>query len=507
MRVRYTILAAAIAFVCVSLLAASCDPCPTCKHGRGGGGGPSATPTSVAKAAPGSGLFAIDCANNRAYVPLLFSPDPETQFGRLSVIDLSADPNTTDPRVATVVLTHADNPTGAALDVDHNLVIVVSGQSNTGGFVDLIDTTTNPPSLVTGSPFTMPTGSEPGFTGQVLYDPIGKKAVISVLGDSNCTATAGCTGFITFDPVAHTFGPLIVANYAETFAFNAATNQVMDASDNDSLGTIGVVDYPSSQACTLNDTNIGGDNDGASVDLNTNLWVVSNEDGTATVINLHKSTLSGSAPSCTVKEAGKTPNSVLLSNLPPSTAGSAVNAVTHEAFLIEDASPGITLVSMPSAPVAQAKASQFKVFMTTLPNDPENASWATQGDPYAVAVDVCHNKGLAVDNTGRWLVDVDIPSFKGAPSAISTPLPEGNCAGTDTTFGCNNGNGVVFYPLPDVTSAAAPTPSPTSTPTLTATPTLTPTPTSTPTSTPTLTPTPTPTLTPTPTATATMIIG
>lgn len=483
MRVRYTILVAAVAFVCISVLAASCDPCPSCKHHQGtvtptgsrtpkptktprptktpGGRTPTATPTSTAviHAAPGSGLFAVDCANNRAYVPLLQSPDPASGQGRVAVIDLSVDPNTTDPRIETIVLSHADNPTGAALDVNDNLVIVVSGQSGLGGFVDIIDTTTNPPSLVSGSPFAMPTGSESGFFGQVLYDPIGKKAIMSVLANSSCPGGGACTGFVTFDPVTHTFGPVIGANYAETFAFNASTNQVMDASDSDSSGTIGLVDFPTSQACTLTDSNIGFDNDGASVDLNTNIWIVSNEDGTATIINLNGSSLSGMAPSCTVNEGGTIPNSVKLTGLPSSTAGSAINAVTHEAFLIEDSSPGITLVTLPPAPVAQATASQFTTFIATLPNDPEGTLWATQGDPYAVAVDVCHDKGLAVDDTSRWLVEVDVPSFKSSPSAIATPLPAGNCAGTTTTFGCTNGAGVTFYPLPPV-----PTPTPTPAP-------------------------------------------
>jgi hypothetical protein len=480
MRVRYAVFAVAFAFVCVSLIAASCDPCPSCNHGHGPTSSrtpkptktpkptrtpantPTATPTSTAivKAAPGSGLFAVDCNNNRAYVPLISSPDVQTGHGRVAVLDLSANPNTTDPRIETIILSHSDNPTGAALDVDDNLVIIVSGQSGAGGFVDLIDTTTSPPSLVMGSPFAMPAGSEPGFFGQVLYDPIGKKAVISVLENSACPSAGTCTGFITFNPMTHSFGSVISANYAETFALNAATNQVMDASDDDVAGSIGLVDFPSSQACTLTDSHIGGDNDGASVDLNSNLWVVSNEDGTATVINLNGSSLSGTAPSCTVNEAGGPPNmnSVLFdfSGASPATipSGSAVNAVTHEAFLIDDDGPGITLITMPAGPVATATASQFTTFTAILPNNPENSSWATQGDPYAVAVDVCHNKGLAVDSAGHWLVDVDVPSFKSSPSAISTPLPAGNCAGTATTLGCNNGAGVVFYPLPDAPAPA-----------------------------------------------------
>ncbi len=470
----FAILAVAFALSFIN----GCDPCPSCKEKpKHPTVTPTATPTSTPTAtgtpsttptptltptatptpppteAPGSGLFVIDCVAGRAYVPLLASPDPKTGNGRIAVLDITVNPNTKDPRVATVVLSHPDNPTGTALDPTHHLVIAVSGESGNGGFVDLIDTTTNPPSLVSGSPFPMPTGVEPGPTGQVLYDTIRNLAIISI-GGFSCSTSTPC-GFITFDPMTHTFGTPIDANYAETFAFNGITNQVIDASDSDSAGQIGIVDMAGKKVCTLSDANIGGDNDGASVDSTTDITVISNEDGTATVLNLNGSSLQGPAGSCTVQEGGTNPNSVLVDGLPSSTAGSAVNPKTHQAFLIEDSSPGITLLDLPSSPVTQIAPGMITSTSSSLPSDPENIPWATQGDPYAVAYDTCNNQGYAEDDLSRWLVQVDIPSFKGNPTAITTALPSGNCAGTTTTLACDNKNGVRFFPLPPVSETAA----------------------------------------------------
>ena len=427
-----------------------CDPCPSCSH-RGGGGGPTGTPTP--SQASGSGLFAVDCTRQRAYVPLLNSPDPNTCNGRVSVLDLSADPNTTDPRLITVVLSHPDTPTGTAIDTIHNLVLVVSGESGKG-FVDIIDQTNN--TLVAGSPFMMPDGVQPGFTGQVLFDAVSQLAIISVIETSGCAQPNGCTGFIAFDPIMHNFGTVVAANYAETFAFNSTTGQILDGSDSDSGGTIGVIDFPGARACVLTDSNIGDDNDGASFDTTTNIAVVSNEDGTATVINLNGSSIvtnPSPPPACTIQEGGTPPNSVLLTSLPDSTAGSAVNSVTHQAFLIEDGGPGVTLAQLPPAPVTQLTSIPTPS-IGSIPNDPNGSGWDTQGDPYAVAMDQCHNKGLAVNSYfsgtfgATFLVEVDLATLLNNPGAIMTALPAGNCAGTATTFGCNNNSGVLFFPLP-----------------------------------------------------------
>ncbi len=399
----------------------------------------------------GSGLFAIECNIDRGYVPLLNSPDPGTGNGRVAVLDLSVDPDVTDPRLPSVVLSHADNPTGAAADPDDDLILIVSGRSGQGGFLDLIDSTNN--MLTSDSPIPFPVGSEPGRTGQILYDPIGRVAVMSVTSNGACPAgpfDASCQGFVTFDPGTRRFSAVVPANYAETFAYNSATNVVIDASESDRSGEIGLVDLTARQNCVLADSNIGSDNDGASVDFNTNIVVISNEDGTATVVNLRGSTFNGSPPNCTVDEGGTFPNSVLLTGLPRFTAGSAVDPERHQAFLIEDGGDGITLVGLPSMPVDQLMPSMITQQVSMIPRAPDSSAFRTQGDPYAVAIDVCNNRGYAVDFQSRWLARIDLAALANDPASISTPLLSGNCAGTTTQLSCKNGMGVQFLPLPPV---------------------------------------------------------
>jgi len=413
---------------------------------------PTSTPTpSPVVTSPGSGLFAIDCTHDRAYVPLIASADPVTGNGRVSVIDLAADPNTTDPRKTTLVLSHANNPTGAAFDNDDNIVLVVSGTA--GGFVDLIDVSVDPPVLTGDSPILMPVGMAPGFTGQVLYDPIGKKAIISSADDgAGCTITGGCTGFVAFDVPTRAFGQFIQANYPETFAFNSATNQVIDASDSDPGNQINIPDFTLANpaACVLTDANLAGDHDGASADFTTNIEVISQENGSATVLNLNGSTTDTTVTPCVINEGGTPPNSAVVSGLPGSTAGSAVNPLTHQAFLIEDGSPGVTLLTLPTAAAAQLDPTTLVASIGAIPPNPFGGGFATQGDPYAVAIDVCHNKGYAVDNSSTWLVQTDLPTLQSAPASIATPLLAGNCAGTTSTTSCANGSGIIYFPLPPV---------------------------------------------------------
>ncbi len=391
----------------------------------------------------GSGLFVVDCNTGKAYVPLLGQPDPATGNGRIAIVDLTVDPDQQDPRLSTIVLSHADDPTGTAMDLDDNLVVAVSGMSGAGGFVDLIDTTTD--TLTSDSPIAMPAGMEPGSTGQVLYDPVGKMLIIAVTWNSSCTSGT-CTGFVLFNPRTRKFSPVIESNYSETFAFDAAQSIVINASDDDNSGEIGIVDIAQRQTCLLSDPNIGSDSDGASVDFNTSIAVISNEDGTATVINLRGVAFSGSAPNCVATEPGTTPNSVLITGLPSDTAGSAVNPETHEAFLIEDGDDGITLLSLPSAPVKQLTANMIGVVTANIPSTPDGWSFDPQSDPYAVAIDVCNNVGYAVNDNFTWMVGVDLTRMRNNPSAIDTSLPSGSCAGTSRS--CDNGKGVRFFPLP-----------------------------------------------------------
>ncbi len=408
-----------------------------CGSDSGGGTPTVIRPRPPAKSSPGSGLFAVDCSRNRAYVPLDTLNGGGN--GQVSVINIGVNPDTTDPRVTTVALTHPDIPTGTTLDSDHGLILVVGG-----GFVDVINESNN--TLVSGSPFALPGGSTAGGTGQILYNPTTKLAIVAVESPTS--------GFVTFDPVAHTFGTVIPANYPEAFSLNSTTNVVMDAASFSSSGSMDAVDVAGGRACTLSDTNLGSDQDGASTDSATNITVISNEDGTASVLNLNGSAFNptGTTTPCTLDEAGTLPNSVLVSGLPGSTAGSAVNGTTHQAFLIEDSSNGVSLIQLPSTPVTQLTPGDLGTpSISTLPGDPNDNSWATQGDPYAVAIGECKNTGYAVDDSFQFLVQVDLATLQNNPSVISTALPSGHCAGTTgTTFKCNNGNGVTFFPLPGV---------------------------------------------------------
>jgi len=404
------------------------------------------------------GLFALDAVNQLAFVPLLNSADSTTGNARVAVLNLSANPNTTDPRKATVILGHPESPTGTALDAQDGIVIVVSGGSGTG-FVDLIDETTDV--LLTPTPIPIPGNSEPGPTGQVLFDSARRVAVIGVTAAPSCPIPKACTGVITFDPITTTFGSLIQANYPETFAFNPTTQQLVDASDQNPSGASQIVDLTGNRTCALSDSNLGSDQDGASIDTATNVVIISNEDGTATALNLNGSTLSGSGTSCTVTEGGTSPNSVLLSGLPPVTAGSAVNSSTHQGFLIEDTSNGLTLVTMPPNPVTQITASQLSTVISSAPNDPNGCKWLSQGDPYAVTVDTVHNLGYAVGSPlvspagATFLMQVDLSVLQNNPAKIPTALPGGQCMGTPSAFGCNNENGVIFFPLPPENQGAS----------------------------------------------------
>jgi hypothetical protein len=432
--------AAIVSIGALALVAASCGG----DH-NGAKSGTHAAPPLVTS--PGSGLFAVNCAQGKAYVPL--GTLDASGNGQVAVIDLTADPDVKNPVLKIISLSHADIPTGTALDNDDNLILVVSGKtSGQDGKLDIIDTTTD--TLVSGSPFAFPTGSQSGYFGQVLYNPTSHQALVSTCDSATCSSGQTLTGIATFDPSTHVFGSVIPANYPENFAVNSKTNVVIDGSDDDSSGQIGAVDVGGTRACTLSDANIGSDNDGTSFDSTTNITVVSNEDGTASLINLNGSSFApASGTPCTLNEGGTPPNSVSITGLPGGTAGSAINPGTHQAFLIEDDSPGITLLQLPKSSVTQLTSIPAPT-ISSIPNDPDGNLWATKGDPYAVAVASCKglpNKGFAVDYSFNFLVEVDLTSFQKDPTGISTALPAGSCAGVSTTAKCNNGKGVIFFPL------------------------------------------------------------
>jgi hypothetical protein len=286
-----------------------------------------------------------------------------------------------------------------------------------------------------------------GSTRQVLYNPTTKLAIIGV--------ESPASGLITFNPISHAFGTLIPANYPETFALNEKTNVVIDASDDDGIGTIGGVQMAKKRACTLSDSNIGNDNDGSTFDSATNIVVVSNENTDATVINLNKSKFNPAAGTpCSLDEAGTPPNSVFVTGLPPGTAGSAVDPDNHWAFLISDDDTGMALLTLPTAPLAQLTPEDVTSVSSTFPADPLGFRLGTKGDPHAVAVGTCTalpHKGYAVNSNFTFLAEVDLTTLKNTPLLIPTAPPAGNCAGTTSTVTkCNNLNGVIFFPLPGV---------------------------------------------------------
>jgi hypothetical protein len=422
-----------------------------CGSDSGGGGFVAAPPRPPSKTSAGSGLVAVDCNRMRAYVPL--DTFDAKGNGQVAVINVGANPDVTDPRVKTVSLSHPDKPTGTALDNDHSLILVASGKSGLGGFVDIIDQATN--KLVAGSPFAFPVGSQAGHFGQVLYNPKTHLAIFGVCDNASCFGGNANTGVVTFNPVTHVFGTIIAGNYPETFALNDQSNVVIDASDDDSTGQIGGIDVTGDRACKLSDTNIGGDNDGSSFDSATNIVVVSTESTNATVINLNGSSFApGSGTPCTLTEGGTPPNSVLVTGLPSSTAGSAVDPDNHWAFLISDGENGMALLTLPTTPVAQLTGGNITAVSSSFPSDPKGSSWGTKGDPYAVAVATCSalpHKGFAVNSGFTFLAEVDLPTLKTTPLVIPTAPPAGSCAGTTSTVTkCNNLNGVVFFPLPGV---------------------------------------------------------
>jgi hypothetical protein len=335
---------------------------------------PSTTASSF-KTSPGTGVLAVDCTLQRAYIPL--NTADVNGNGQVSVIDLTVNPDVTDPRVATVSLTHPDMPSGTAFDNDHSLIIVVSGKSSgVDGFVDLIDEKTN--TLVAGSPFAFPAGSQSGYFGQALYDSTNHLAILATCDSATCSSGNALTGFVTFNTMTHAFGTIVAANYPEAFAFNNKTNLIIDASDNDSSGQIGGIDQANARACTLTDTNVGSDNDGSSFDNSTGIVVVSNEATNATVINLNQSSFApGSGSPCTLNEGGTPPNSVLVTGLPDETAGSAVDPDNHWAFLISDGSSGMALLTLPTEPVAQLVDADITAVSSSFPNDPTGSGWGT----------------------------------------------------------------------------------------------------------------------------------
>lgn len=405
----------------------------------------------------------VDTATQLAYVPLLYSPDPKSGASRIAVVNTAVDPDVTNPSQGTIVLSHRDIISSIALDQPDGLLIVTSGGIGDGGFVDLINESTGIP--VVGSPFPMPKGADvyqfstnAGY-GEVLFDPVRKVAVISTLDDlvqNNCSSPGACTGFTTFDLSTHAFTPIIQTPVTYGFSLDPESGVLLPMGSY-AVGSMTAVDLAHSAVCTLNDANLAQYPEGVSFDSTTHIAVIGNDDGTATALNLFGASFNASTPPCELVEGGKSPNSVQVNSLPGALAEASVNPITHQAFLIEeDFNPSnyyneIALMSLPSAQVSQLTAADIPApVVSGLPYDPFGFYWQTQSEPFQVAVDDVHNKAYATSIAGNFMAQVDLTAFESNPAGIAAPLTTTtSCVDLfASTFGCNNHNGLIFYPLP-----------------------------------------------------------
>ena len=419
---------------------------------------PTAAPTPLANT--NSSLVAIDCLANTGYVGRAL-PDLITGDGAVEVLDLSVDPNVTNPHLTTIDLGSPVIPVSLAWDPNDSLIIVAAEQDSVDGSLYLIDEKTN--TLVPGSPFPFPAGSNSGPTGGVVFDPIRDKVIVGTCNNNNtqCSLTQGdsFTGFTTFDIASKQFSPIISGlPPADNISLNWNTQVLMGASNTLALTTraLEALDGAHSALCTLNDNQLSflQNADTTAFDPATNLLVVGNVlESEFIVINLNGATFNGSAPGCNLNEAGTLPNSALV----PAKAnyfGVSMNTRTHQAFM-NDTIGNLTLVPLPAAPVVQLTSQDIGVVNNaSLPNSPTGANFALQTLPYATTVDVCHNLGYVrgVDTLPDWqyLVQIDLAKLAATPGEISTPLNAGTCAGVvpPTATSCSNGQGVVYFPLP-----------------------------------------------------------
>jgi hypothetical protein len=90
-----------------------------------------------------------------------------------------------------------------------------------------------------------------------------------------------------------------------------------------------------------------------------------------------------------------------------------------------------------------------------MPNDPDGSAFMPANFPYGTNIDSCHNLGYVINTDLTYLAQVDLKTFKNNPTVISTALPAGTCAGVTTAFGCDNGQGVKFFPLFGTTTTSS----------------------------------------------------
>lgn len=405
--------------------------------------------------ATSASVIAVDCTRQRAYVPLDFFND--AVHGQVAVFDLSVDPDQGDPLVATIDLGMTALPRAAAVAIKSGTVLVLADDVlNTGQLLLINESDLS----ITSFPF--PTGSRPDETDGVVVDPKNDTALVSMNDSLNdCTGGPGsCTGQAVFDLTSHTFGPLIlVGSGVDNFALDATSDASLAPSDT-VTPLLYAVDLSRQSTCTLNDGNISdlnADPDGIAVDPSTSIWVVGSfESPIVTVLNLNDSSFT-SGPQCVLNEGGTPPNSVNYDTQTGAAGmpGAVINPVTHQALLTAESTNQIALLNLPATRLGQLTAPSITSVHSTIPNDPLGNAFDAADFPYGAAVDSCNNLGYVLDDLRTFLVQIDLDKFGKNPAGISTPLPAGSCAAATTSFQCDNGSGIRFFPLPGFADASA----------------------------------------------------
>ncbi len=426
-----------------STLAPTSTPTPTTPT-------PTPTPTPLPPVATNSSLFAVDCETQRAYVPLpLLNNNLD---GQVAVLDLSVDPDTTDPRIATLDMgLQFYIPQAAAALTGKGTVLVLSDDGFHDGFVQIINESINSFQNVS-----FPSGSRPSEGDGVTYDPVNDSAVVSM--DDSVLACPGpvgsCTGIAALDLSSKTFGlffntvgSIDTVGLDPTVPLTLASSRLIEP-------LLFASNLTSVPVCTLDDptlTGLNADPDTAAVDPTTHVWVVGDfTSPTATAINLNGASFTSGA-GCVLNEPGTPPNSIAHdTGTGTGMPGVAVNPVTHQALLTGNQNDDVALITLPTTPVAQLSSSMITSVNGTLPLDPEGGPVILTVIPYGVVADSCNNFGYVIDQQRRFLIQIDLAQFQKNPGGISTHLAAGSCAGTTSPAACDNGNGVKFFPLPGV---------------------------------------------------------
>ena len=110
--------------------------------------------------------------------------------GEVAELDLSVDPDVTDPRVATISTHIPDVPVSAAADPIHGEILVSNKNEEDTGLLSVIKETDN---SIASFPF--PTGSAPSQTDGVVYDPNRNLSLVSMSNALfTCADVGSCTG-------------------------------------------------------------------------------------------------------------------------------------------------------------------------------------------------------------------------------------------------------------------------------------------------------------------------